>query len=131
MQTLTETSNVQKQNPRLKSVIYGPIVPSDPLIAVVPSLLENVWNFIPTCPNPSTFSFLNLLDIDHGTLIPSYFNDPHILIHLVFLLYPQIGGPALEKIALDYLGADEEEDVDVEVLEEAPAVFQTPRRRTR
>ena len=46
-------------------------------------------------------------------------------------MYPQIGGPSLEKIALDYLSADEEDDVDIEVLEEALVVFQTPRRRTR
>ena len=46
-------------------------------------------------------------------------------------MYPQIGGPSLEKIALDYLSAGEEDDVEIEVIEEALAVFQTPRRWTR
>lgn len=117
------------QRSRLKSVIYGPSIPSDPLVAVVPSVLEKVLNFIPLHPHASAFVSLNSLLIDRGTPLPSYFNDLPILIHLAFLLHPQIGGRGLEKIALDYLSDEEGKDVDIEVLEEAPAVFQTPRRR--
>jgi hypothetical protein len=65
-----------------------------------------------------------MLDINHDTLIPSYFNDNLILVHLALLLSPQIGGcHALEKLALDYLEYEEEEtesDVDIEVLEVPP-----------
>ena len=86
---------------------------------------------------------------DHDTLIPPYFNDQRLLIHLAFLLSPQIGGSSLEKIVLDYITSDEDEvdtemgdadaefgeaeakneDIEVEILDEAPAVFQTPRKR--
>lgn len=62
-----------------------------------------------------------MLDIDHDTLIPTYFSDKLTLVHLALLLSPQIGGiQALEKLALDYLEDDNEEtksDVDIEVLE--------------
>jgi len=82
---------------------------------------------------------------DHDTLIPPYFNDQRLLIHLAFLLSPQIGGSSLEKIVLDYITSDEDEvdtemgdadaefgeaeaeakneDEEVEILDEAPAVF--------
>ena len=118
---------------------------SDPLIAVVPSILKEVLNFISITPTSNFLSFLNLLVIDHGTLIPTYFNDQCLLIHLAFLLSPQIGGSSLEKIVLDYATSDEEEDdtamgdadakfgeaeaetenenEEVEILDEAPVVF--------
>jgi hypothetical protein len=35
------------------------------------------------------------------------------LIHLAFILFPQLGGQALEKIAMDYL---EEEEEDPEMI---------------
>jgi hypothetical protein len=86
-----------------------------------------------------------MLDIDHSIMIPSYFNDQHLLIHLVFLLYPQIGGQVLEKIAPDYLNEEDEgeaenaigedddvmtdSDDDLDVLEGPPLVFKTPRRK--
>ena len=79
---------VQFPAPRIRSEIYGPSVPSDPLIVVVPSILKEVLNFISITPASNFLSFLNLLVIDHGTLIPTYFNDQHLLIHLAFLLSP-------------------------------------------
>lgn len=88
MQTHRDASKIQKQMPRIKSVIYGLSVPFDPLVTVVPSILEKVLNFIPPYIRSGIFSMLNLLDIDHGTLKPSYFNDFHALIHLAFLLHP-------------------------------------------
>ena len=80
---------------------------------------------------------------DHDTLIPPYFNDQRLLVQLAFLLSPQIGGSSLEKIVLDYITSDEDEvdtemgdadaefgeaeakneDIEVEILDEAPAVF--------
>jgi hypothetical protein len=50
--------------------------------------------------------------------VPSYFVDKHILVHLAFILSPQLGDDALEKIALDYLDEDEE-DPEM-VIEEEP-----------
>lgn len=121
---MAETTPVQRQGPRLKSMIYSPSIPSDPLVTIVSFILQMVLKPIPASRPASSFlSSLNLLNIDHVTLIPSYFNDTHLLIHLSFLLYPQIGGPSLEKIALDYISADEDEDVDIEILDEAPIVF--------
>lgn len=38
--TMTEPTPVQRQGPRLKSVIYGPSIPSDPLVTVIPSILQ-------------------------------------------------------------------------------------------
>jgi hypothetical protein len=86
-----------------------------------------------------------MLDIDHSIMIPSYFNDQRLLIHIAFLIYPQIGGHVLEKIALDYLNEEDEgeaenaigEDDDamtdsddyLEVLEGPPLGFKTPRRK--
>jgi hypothetical protein len=146
--------------PRLKSVIVGPSAPKDPLLTVIPSLLrEKVLNDITISPSPTPFRVISLLDIDHGTLILDYFNDPHLLIHLAFSLYPQFGDQALKKIALDYLDtkdendeqddvgmdignaqlnedaddaymmAKEDSDVDLEVLDEAPKIFKTPRKK--
>lgn len=51
--------------------------------------------------------------LDHGTIIPSYFNDKQILIHLAFILYPQLGENALEKLILDYLEDEDEEDPEM------------------
>ena len=57
-----------------------------------------------------------------------FFNDPQILVQLAFLLHPQIGGQALEKITLDYM-EEEGEDADVEVLDGPPPVCMNPRRK--
>lgn len=59
-----------------------------------------------------------MLDIAHDTLIPTYFSDHSNLVHLAFLVPPQLGGQALEKIALDYLDVDDETDAEVEVVNE-------------
>lgn len=125
-------SPVAVLKPDLKSVIYGPSKPHDPLVAVVPSLLKQVYTFIPFSPPHSLFKSLSKLFIDHDTAIPSYFNDDHLLVHLAFLLDPQLGDQSLEKVAFDYLTDEDEEDVegaDLEILEEAPAVFVTPRKK--
>ena len=79
---------VQFPAPSIRSEIYGPSVPSDPLIVVVSSILKEVLNFITIRPTASFLSFLNLLAIDHDTLIPPYFNDQCLLIHLAFLVSP-------------------------------------------
>ena len=82
-------------------------------MTVVPSIIRKVLNFIPSNPSSNFLRFLSLLDINHNTLIPSYFNDQHLLIHLPLILHPQIGGAdALKKIGLDYL-EDDENEVDV------------------
>lgn len=106
-------------------MIIGPQLPVDPLITVVLSLLCEVLNFIPANPSPCFFNSLSMLIMDHNTIIPSYFNDPQIFVYLAFLLFPKIGGQSLEKIAMDYLDK-EYEDVDVEILDAPPPVFQTP-----
>lgn len=66
-----------------------------------------------------------MLDIDRDTIIPSYFNDNQLLVHLAFVLFPQLGDKSLEKIVLDY-DDGEDEEADLEVLEKAPPVFMTP-----
>jgi hypothetical protein len=48
------------------------------------------------------------LHIDENTIIPSYFTDKAILVHLAFILFPQLGGNALERIGLQYLDEDDE-----------------------
>lgn len=103
---------------RLKSIIVGPSSSSDPMIPVVPSLIKKVPNFISACPSFISFRFLTSLDIDHETIVPSYFNDKQILIHLAFILSPQLGDNALEKLALDYLEEEEEEDPDMMIEHE-------------
>jgi hypothetical protein len=141
---------------KLKSVVFGPAVPEDPVIPVIPSLLvEQVLNFITVSPSSAIFRHISLLDIDHGTLIPDYFNDSS-LVHLAFSLFPQFGDEALKKIALNYMESDAEEesdmdldnntpvekdddafamkdkedsDVDLEVLDEAPYIFRTPSKK--
>jgi hypothetical protein len=107
------------------------------MVVVVPSLLKKVLNQFPSSPSPNFLKSLSLLDINHDTLIPSYFNDKLILVHLALILYPQIGGDdALKKIGLQYLEDDdeteenpvdpeatdvpednEESDVDVKILD--------------
>lgn len=94
----------------------------DPLITVVPSLLKQVLNFIPISPSSFPFSSLSLLNIDHGTPIPSYFNDNHLLIHLAFILYPQLGDDALEKIARDYMDIENVEAAGSEAFAETETV---------
>jgi hypothetical protein len=77
--------------PRLKSVIFGPSVrhdPEDPLIAVVPSLLKKVLTYISIRPSSSFLDCLTYVGLDHGTLIPIYFHDNDLLIHLAFIIYP-------------------------------------------
>lgn len=136
--------------PRIKSVIFGPSIPEDPLVTIVPSLVRQVFNFIPVNPPSNFLHFLNSIFIDHDTQILSYFNDKNLLIHLAFMLHPQFGDNALEKLTRDYMEIEEEEaevavvdtdipeevpaetedsDVDIEVLDEAPAVFKTPGRK--
>jgi hypothetical protein len=105
----------------LKSIIIGPPVLKDPMVTVISSLLrEQVIRLIPN-PSAAPFRLVSLLDIDHSTPIPEYFDDSRLLIHLAFSLYPQFGDDALKKLALDYLEADEEEedqmDVDMEIEE--------------
>lgn len=137
----------------LKSVIVGPSSRDDPLVVVVPSLLKQVINHLPIIPEPCFLRHLTLLDISHGIIIPSFFNDPHLLVHIVFIMIPQLGDNALEKVALDYMEEDEAEaevdveglstdaepveatdnaqnaDSDVEVLEVPPPVFKTPQKK--
>ena len=82
-------------------------------MTVVLSIIRKVLNFITSNPSSNFLRFLSLLHINHNTLIPSYFNDQHLLIHLALILHPQIGGSdALKKIGLDYL-EDDENEVDV------------------
>lgn len=101
---------------KLKSVIIGSSVrydPPDPLVIVLPSLLKKVFNFTPISLSSSFLSFLTLDDINHDTLVPAYFHDNHLLIHLAFILYPQLGDQA-PKIALDYVDVEEEDTTDNE-----------------
>jgi hypothetical protein len=42
--------------------------------------------------------------------VQSYISDRHLLVHLAFILFPQLGDNALEKLALDYLNEEEEEE---------------------
>jgi hypothetical protein len=154
---LSMTSATMLLMPKLKSVIVGPSAPKDPLIPMIPSLLrKHVLNFISASPSPAPFEVISLLDIDQNTLIPDYFNGPHLLIHLAFFLYPQFGDQALKKIALDYMDTDvedendmeivdelmtdkedvaytiqdeEDSDIDLEVLEEPPTIFKTPSKK--
>lgn len=132
--------------PALKSVIFGPSIPKDPLVTVVPSILRQVLNFISISPSCSIFKHLTLIDIDHDNLIPLYFSNMQSLIHLSFILHPQLGDQALEKIAIDYMDTEEgngveekedateaeenvEDEVDLEILDAPPAVFQTPNKK--
>lgn len=108
------------KKPALRLVIYGPSIPEDPLVTVVPFLLQKVLNFISVSPSSNFLRNLSLIDIDHNTMIPSFFNDSHILVHLVFLLHPQLADHSLEKIALDYQD-DNDEDVNEEVADEGAA----------
>ena len=87
--------------PTLRYVIVGPSTASDPLVTVVLSIIRKVLNFITSNPSSNFLRFLSLLDINHNTLIPSYFNDQHLLIHLALILHPQIGGAdALKNLGL-------------------------------
>jgi hypothetical protein len=74
--------------------------------------LEKVLNFFTINLAPNFLSCLNLLFIDDDNAIPCYINDKPLMIHLAFIHYPQIGDRSLEKVVLDYLSDDEEEDVD-------------------
>ena len=99
----------------IRSITIGPSSKSDPLITIVPYLLKKILSFIPSSSSSIFLRNLTLLDINHDTIVSCFFNDPQILVQLAFLLHPQIGGQALEKITLDYM-EEEEEDADVEVL---------------
>lgn len=97
-------------------MIIGPRVdhdPEDPLVTVVPSLFRQVLTYISVRPSPSFFKFLSLVDLDYNTLIPSYFHDNDLLIHLAFILYPQLGDHALEKIAKDYMDLEKDQEEEV------------------
>lgn len=140
---------------KLKSIVVGPSVASDPIIPVVPSLIKQLSNVISSIPSPVSLRHLSLLDINHDTPVPPYFFDNRILVHLAFILTPQLGEHALEKIALDYLDEEDEDlemvieeeedpdktvevddepnpvlqekdDSDLEMLDEAPLVFMAP-----
>lgn len=95
----------------LKSVIIGPSKPTEPMVTVVPSLPKQVHNSISVNPSSSFLRFITLLIIDHDTIIPSYFNDPDVLIHLAFILHPQLGDIALEKLGLNYMENEGDNDV--------------------
>lgn len=140
-------------------MIVGPSAAYDPIIPGVPSLIKQVSNFISFSPSPTFLRHLSILDINHDTLVPNYFSDRNLLVHLAFILSPQLGGPALEKIALDYFEEDEEEpemvaqeieeedemmaqeeeepdmemeekeDSDLEMLDGPPPVFMTPKKK--
>lgn len=80
-------SAITTPKPALKSVIFGPSKPHDPLITVVPSLLKRY----------SLSYLIALLLVVFSSFypcwiliitIPSYFNDNHLLVHLAFLLHP-------------------------------------------
>jgi hypothetical protein len=143
---------------RIRSVIVGPSNREDPLVTFVPSLVRHVLQFISVYPSPNFLRSFNALFIDHDTKIPPYFRDNHLLTHLAFIMHPQLGDNALEKIAQEYLEFEENgmevEEVEVdpviedtempaddvveevnneelEILDEAPAVFKTARRRRR
>jgi hypothetical protein len=107
------TINIRNTTPmsNMKSIIVGPSAAREPLISVIPSLLkEKVTNIIYISSPSAPFRFIELLIIDHSTLILDYFNDSHLLIHLAFALYPQFGDHALKKIVLDYLDTEEGTD---------------------
>jgi len=107
--------------PKIKSVVIGPSKVqgnthiSDPLIPMIPSLIKKVILFIHMNPHFQIFKNVTNLVVDHNTLIPSYISDTPLLIHLAFILLPQLGDNALEKIALEYL---EDEETDEEPEEE-------------
>jgi hypothetical protein len=109
--------------PTLRSIIVGPATPSDPkdpLITVVPSILKHVLYFFSISP-PSNFLInLNIIHINEDTIIPSYFCDNELLIHLAFITFPQLGDDALKKLALDYMDEDvnEEENIETENAEQ-------------
>lgn len=97
---------------------------------MVPSLLREVLNFFTTSPSPVFLNCLSSLYLNHDTIIPDYVNDRRLLVHLAFILFPQIGGHSLEKIALQYLD-EENEDVDVEILDAPLLSFRLQARRRR
>lgn len=109
--------------PTLRSIIVEPATPSDPkdpLITVVPSILKHVLDFFSISP-PSNFLInLNIIHINEDTIIPSYFCDNELLIHLAFITFPQLGDDALKKLALDYMDEDvnEEENIETENAEQ-------------
>ena len=143
---------------RIKPVLLGSSTASDPIITVVPSLLQQVFNFISSSPSPIFLRHLLVLHINHDTLVPNYFADNEVLVHLSFILSLQLGGHAPEKVALDYLDDEDEEpemmaqeveedptemeheenvadvvqenvDSDLEMLDAPPPLFMTPRKK--
>lgn len=120
-QVISEFSEMRTPvpKPRLRSVIIGPSVRhdlEDPLVTVVPSLLRQVLTFIPTSPSHPFLNCLTHVDLDHNTIIPTYFHDNDLLIHLAFILYPQLGDNALEKIAKVYMDVEGEGSDDDDML---------------
>lgn len=65
--------------PKLKSVIVGPSAAYDPMVPVIPSLIKQVSNFIAFNPSSSFLKHLSILNINHDTLVPSYFSDRNLL----------------------------------------------------
>jgi hypothetical protein len=80
--------------------------------------------FISVYPSPNLLRSLNALFIDHDTEIPPYFRDNHLLTQLAFIMHPQLGDNALEKIARDYLEF-EENGMEVEEVEVDPVIEDT------
>ena len=65
-----------------------------------------------------------MLNINHDTHVPSYFTYNQILVHLAFILSPQLGEQALEKIALDSFEEEDEEPEMMAQEEEEPNMVQ-------
>jgi hypothetical protein len=87
--------------PALRSVVVmGPalLIPMEPPVFNTPlgpstALIPKVLNFISKTLRSNLFVFLSLLDIDYDTTIPSYFDDPFLMVRLARLLPPQITEP--------------------------------------
>lgn len=58
-----------------------------------PAFISKVLNFISKIPRANLFALLSLIDIDYDTAIPSYFDDPYLMVRLARLLPPQITEP--------------------------------------
>jgi hypothetical protein len=76
-------------------VVMGPAlpVPTEPPVLNTPlgpstALIPKVLSFISKTLRSNLFVFLSLLDIDYDTTIPSYFDDPFLMVCLARLLPP-------------------------------------------
>lgn len=70
--------------PTNKPLIMSTVVQAP--LATKATRLTHVLNFISKTPPSSSFTCLYVLDIDHDTLIPSYFDDPITVVCLTYLL---------------------------------------------